>query len=70
MIIGFAHAELARAFSVIISAKWNSVPPKASAITTATSLAERITMARMAVSTVMVSPRRSDSLVGFCWAAC
>ena len=42
--------------AVIISAKWDSVPPSASAITTAASLALRMTRERMAISTEMVWP--------------
>ena len=47
----------ARAFAVIMFAKLGSSPPSASATMTATSLADLVTMARIAVSTRIVSPR-------------
>ena len=43
-----------RALAVIIAAKLSSVPPRYSAIATATSLADLVTTARIAVSTSML----------------
>ena len=60
----------ARALRVIILAKSSSSPPMASAITTAASLAERVTSPLMASSTLMVWPGRRPSLVGACSEAC
>ena len=61
---------ISRAFFVIIRANSGSLPPSVSATTTATSLADLVTMARMAVSTAMVSPGLRPSLDGACAAAC
>src|SRR5580704_13422878 len=54
----------ARAFCVIILAKASSLPPRYSAMTTAASLADRVTMPLIASSTVMVCPGLSPSMVG------
>ena len=54
----------ARARLVIITANFRSVPPSASASTVATSLADFVASALIAVSTVIVSPRRSPSFDG------
>ena len=59
-----------RALAVINSAKWPSVPPRASEIATATSLADNTTTALMASSTGMVEPGRRKSFVGAWTAAC
>src|ERR1043166_521351 len=61
---GAAHAEL-RPLFLISSGKWHSLPPSASAIATAMSLAERTTMARMAMSVGTVLPGGRPSLVGY-----
>src|SRR5215475_10798323 len=52
------------ALRVIILAKSSSLPPIASAITTAASLADRVINPLMASSTRMVWPGRRSSLVG------
>ena len=59
----------ARALAVISLAKSGSSPARASATMTATSLADLVTMARMAVSTRIDSPGLSPSLDGACAAA-
>ena len=58
------------ALRVIISAKALSSRPIASAIATATSLAERVTIALIAFSTEIVSPGSRPSFEGSCAAAC
>ena len=52
------------ALAVIISAKWSSLLPKASAMATAISLADLVTTALMASSTAMVAPGRKPSFEG------
>ena len=56
--------------AVIMRAKFVSSPPSASPITTATSFADLVTMALIAVSTRMLSPGLRPSLDGACAAAC
>ena len=53
-----------RAVRVMRWAKALSVPPRFSAIAVATSLADLTTMARIAVSTVMLSPALTPSFEG------
>ena len=53
-----------RALAVIIAAKLSSVPPRYSAIATATSLADLVTTARSPLSTSIESPRLKPILVG------
>jgi hypothetical protein len=60
----------ARALRVICRAKFSSLPPIASATTTAASFADLVTIALMASSTAMLWPALSSSLVGDCTAAC
>ena len=55
---------MAWAFAVIISAKWSSDPPIASPMATATSLADLVTTALIALSTESVPPGRSPSFEG------
>ena len=52
------------ALRVIIWANLLSLPPSASAMTTATSLADLVTRARIASLTAMLEPRLSRSLEG------
>ncbi len=60
----------ALAVAVMRLAKADSEPEMFSAITRAMSLAERVTRALMAFSTVMVEPDLMPSLVGTAEAAC
>jgi len=53
-----------RALFVIMIAKSSSVPARKAPIAEATSLAERVTSARIASSTLMVWPGRSPSFDG------
>ena len=54
----------ARALRVMARANSSSLPPSASAITTAASLADLVTRPLIASSTLSVSPGRRPSLVG------
>ena len=56
IMIGGSLMPRARAFAVISLRKIGSVPPRASATTTATSLADFVTIALIAVSTRMFRP--------------
>src|SRR5690606_10029280 len=53
-----------RALAVIILAKLASLPPSSSARAVEESLADFVTMDRIAVSTVIEPPERTPSLVG------
>src|SRR5260370_6551572 len=57
------------ALAVIFFAKASSEPPRDSAMATAMSLAERVTTARIASRTLMVSPGFRPSFDGACAAA-
>ena len=59
-----------RALSVMRRAKLYSVPPMASATTTATSLADLVTSARIASRTLIVLPGFRPSFEGAWEAAC
>ena len=52
-----------------MAANWSSEPPRYSPTATATSLADLTTIARIAESTSMLSPRLKRILVGGCRAA-
>ena len=58
------------AVRVMRRAKAASLPERFSAMVTAASLADKVTMARMASPAVIVSPGFSHSLTGACAAAC
>ena len=58
------------ALAVILLGEAGSLPARRSATAAAMSFADLVTSARMACSTVIVSPGRKPSLVGGCDAAC
>ena len=53
-----------RALAVIMAAKLSSLPPRYSAIAAATSFADLVTTARIAVSTSTLPPRLKPIFVG------